>query len=163
MDAIKKRIAYQNDPTNIPFENSGFSFLPKMTDVCKQISTDNSDVKCNFDLFDNSQTEVQKVLNKSYQISEQKDLIRDYNPFPESQILFDKLYNPRLIDTNPLIPVTLIFMNSIQTATQREFNVDLNENYKNNVFPKESKIQINKNWKFQNNSWQRLKTKQPRR
>jgi hypothetical protein len=136
LDEVKKRMAYQNDPVNVPFENSGFSFLPKVTDVCNEVTDQKKDPHCKFELLDTSTIDTIKVLDKSYKISEIKDLLNDYNPFPATPQIYDKVFNPRLMDTNPMIPTSLIFMNSLQTPLRNEFNVDLKEYYDKNYFPK---------------------------
>jgi hypothetical protein len=136
-EAVKKRIAYQNDSEKTTFENSGFPFLPKSSEICKEKKRSNDDDKCIFGLIEESETVVMQIKDKSYRFSDTKSLLEENNPFPRAVQLYEKYFTDKLIDFNPMIPVTLVYMNSLQTIKETRYRESFEESFENNAYPEE--------------------------
>ena len=71
---FKRRIEYENG--NIDFENSGFDFLPKLSDKCSK-ENNNFDSSCVMGFFDSRKYYYMSINGKKYFEKDLDDLIAD--------------------------------------------------------------------------------------
>lgn len=138
LEEVKKRMRYEANPSEIPFSESGFSFLPPFQGICHESLKGSLSIRCGFNIYDTSEKDMIQLEDRIYKMSETQKLLEDFKFTYHSPILFKKLYNPRLTRMNPRIPVIIVFTNSIKTENYHRFDDNYTRDIKRGYYPKES-------------------------
>lgn len=108
-ERIMKRVAYENGKAN--FEESGFSFLPKIEDECSPSNFKAFDTSCKFGFYDTKEGYTVKVMDEEFKLCQIHDVMAKWNLTPDTHDFYhitrdlerEKLQNPGV----PLITIML--------------------------------------------------------
>ena len=136
---IQKRLDYENDPQNIPFEDSGMLFWPKVTENCTPKSFKEIDQKCYSGLEDLRKFPSITVENgkKEYYLEDNEPLIRDWQMLENSLKAFNMFNNEDFRKLrNPGVPVQMIYSKSAKTVSKLDYKNKISDYTKNDEYPK---------------------------
>ena len=137
LKAVIKRMKYENG--QLPFEDSGFKFLPKTTDKCSPDNFTRFSTSCKLGLKDHTGDYVVKIKNRTYSIDQIKDLVAEYD-YTGQQLNFYEFRRKNNIERieSPGVPYIAITMRTASTAYKYDFTEDPWDNFNRNVYPEPS-------------------------
>lgn len=136
LESVRKRIDYESNFPNIPFEQSGIPFWPRYDEECheKQISGIKSN--CFFGAFNSTSIPIFKVEEHDYFLSDLSKLYAEFGITENIKILFEKVRNFDHYKDLPNIPMINVFSSSLQSPIQWNYAKGFKDYVKDFRFPK---------------------------
>ncbi len=132
-EAIHNRTAYEH--SKLGFEDSGFSFLPKIEEECSPRNYLFFPSDCKLGLSDTSKKPILTVMNDQYKLSEFSDAMGKWNLTANSQqflnFTFDEAY---LRFQNPEVPVILMGMRTSNTIKKLNYTENITSYVQKGVY-----------------------------
>lgn len=121
---IIRRAAYENG--EIPFEESGYSFLPKIDEVCTPFNFRAFDTTCRFGFYDTKEGYTVKIMDQEYKLSQVHDLMINWNLTPETHAFYDitRDRDRERLD-NPGVPLISVLMRTQATPIKFNYKEDI--------------------------------------
>lgn len=132
---IRKRIHYETNHPNVPFEESGIPFWPPIEEKCHEEQIVGVSPQCFLGAFDSSSLPIFTLEEENYLL---RDLPRVYTTFNITENvshLFEKTRNLDLYQKNPSIPLINIFSSSIPSPVYWHYKKGFKDYVKNLRFP----------------------------
>lgn len=127
---FKKRIEYENG--NLEFENSGFDFLPKLTDECTS-EKGKFDKSCVMGFFDSRKYFYMAINGKKYYEKDLDDLISNLSLIENSKNFIEMTDQKEFLKLkNPGVSYVGFITRTIPTPSVLIWNSDIKEYIKNN-------------------------------
>lgn len=132
--AFNARINYEKGETS--FEDSGFDFLPKITEICSPKNFNHTQ-NCTLGLMDRKNTVIIEVENKTYQLNQTRDLIEEWKTDPNSVNFYDHTIDKQFeLLKNPGVPVIMFALRTIPTIGGSKYLENVKQAVKLGRFPK---------------------------
>lgn len=131
---ILKRIEYEKNP-DIGFKNSGIPFWPSVKDKCYEKNLKTYSQECKIGIEDSSKKYI-KVGDKRYGISDMEELYKKYKLTKDVLDTYKKTFSNILLETNPGVPMVIMYLNSIKTPNEFHYKKDLDKTLKKKKFGK---------------------------
>lgn len=123
---IKKRIDYENGQRQ--FEDSGFEFLPKTTDVCSPANFEMFSQACKLGIYDSSAEPHVRILNEEYYLHEIDRLYTRWGTTPHIPKYLKYTVDDDLFKLeNPGIPILAFNTRTQATMQYIQYNVNMTE------------------------------------
>lgn len=140
LEAIRKRKDYETYFPKIDFKDSGFLWLPPLSETCYDNYITFMRTTCEMKFPDFIEWPIIRIGAESYTIDETHDLFAKHQLSGNTMLFYDRIYNPKLALTYPEVPVILIYTNSIKTPVYYEFADDFDEVVKREQYPQPTRI-----------------------
>lgn len=133
IEAVEKRIRYEKG--EVPFEESGFSFLPKKEEACSPDNFENFPTACLMGLTDTSKDNLITIMGEGFKMNQ---LDKVFERFPitghmaELYELTKKTRDNEL--DNPGVPFVSLFSRTVSTSVNYSSDTDPFIAYKNDEF-----------------------------
>ena len=132
--AIVNRMKYEKG--ELPYEESGFTFLPKTTDKCSPENFKDFSTSCRLGLFDHTDHYIIKTKDSAYYFDHVEKLLSEHNYNREQLNLYELSRKNNIIKAdNPGVPYVAITMRVAETPYQYHFTDDLWESLHRDVHP----------------------------
>lgn len=131
--AVEKRLKYEKG--EISYENSGFKFLPKITDKCSPSNYKAFETGCKLGIYNITDTYIVKIEDKEYKINQVDRLLTEYD-YTKTQSQFYNItrYNTKIRATNPGVPYIAMTLRTAKTPYQYHYKKDLWHYYENDMY-----------------------------
>lgn len=131
--AVEKRMQYEDG--KIPYEESGFAFLPKITDKCSPDNFSAFKPDCRLGLYNETNRYVFKVKQDEYKLEDIEKLISKYDFTGNQHSYYNITRSDTIIKaTNPGVPLVTITLRTVETPNQYRYDKDLWDFYKNDKY-----------------------------
>jgi hypothetical protein len=137
---VKKRIAYENSSSDIPYSESGIPFWPPKNETCHESKAHIVDTNCKINIYNTTSKPILKIGESEYFIHDTQKLLESCNLTYNTPNLYNKLIDEEFTIMNPEIPIILIFGSSIQSSSYSEFDDNIRQTIDNDQFPHPKKV-----------------------
>ena len=123
MRAIEKRGRYENG--ELPYEESGFSFLPRKEEKCSPKSLEGFSSQCRLGLAKNAGDPFISILDDKYEMSQLKEAFSKYKTTANLANMFEHTQKTRSTDLeNPGVPYVTLLHRLVPTPVSFSFKDD---------------------------------------
>lgn len=140
LQAVQKRKDYETYFPKIDFKDSGFLWLPPLSETCYDSYITFMRTSCEMKLPDFSELPIMKIGAENFSIDQTHELFAKHQLSGNSMLFYERIYNPKLALTYPEVPVILIYTNSIKTGVYYEYEGDFDEIVKREQYPKATRV-----------------------
>ena len=134
LEKVKKRIDYEKHFPQIPHEESGLLFWPKLSEMCHELRV-KEDPRCFSGLYDTSNLPLFIYKGKAVYINQDQAFFTRHPIHPMIPQIYEKMKDFDIFDIKPEIPVILVFLSTLQTPATWKIDDNPSIYYKNNLFP----------------------------
>lgn len=135
MKLVKKRMDYEKG--KVPYEDSGFAFLPKITDSCSPANYGQFSPGCYMSFTNSTEYFVVKIEDDEYKDFEIEQLFKKYNMTTSTMDYYNYTAWSRSLDLkHPGVPYVPVVLRSHKTPKQYYFKDDIRKYINYHRFPK---------------------------
>lgn len=121
---VIKRTAYERG--QVPYEDSGFSFLPRVEDGCTPPNFTAFENTCMFGFYDTKEGYTVKIMEEEYKLSQIHELMAEWKLTPDTHAFYDITRDPeREKLQNPGVPLITIVLRTQQTPIKFNYKEDI--------------------------------------
>lgn len=134
LKAYRNRMLYEQG--KVPYEQSGFAFLPKVEDKCSPSNFENFSTSCKLGIYDYSEEYAIRVLQDTFKVNEADKLFQKYNMTVNAARFYNNTRDDMMAKLdNPKVPIVSINLRSGPTPQRYEYDVDVRSYLFNHDFP----------------------------
>ncbi len=138
---VKKRMAYEESSSTIPYSDSGISFWPPKNETCHERKATKVDSACKINIYNTTSKPILKIGEDEFFMNENLKLIETRNLTETTPYLYNKLKDESLTLKNPEVPVILVYGASLSVNSYFEFDDNIKETIEKNLFPQPKKVE----------------------
>ena len=121
---IIQRTRYENG--EVPYEESGYRFLPKTEDSCTPETFTAFDESCRFGFYDTKEGYTVKIMDEEYKLSQLHDLMKEWSLTEDTHAFYDITRDPkREVLENPGVPLISVVLRTQATPIKFNYKEDI--------------------------------------
>lgn len=130
---IKNRTLYEAGKIN--YEQSGFKFLPSISETCSPKQFNTFVHNCVTGLYDTNSEETFKIMDEVFRLNETEKLYQKWNTTVNTTKFIEKTNNKEFLKlTNPQVPFVLVSLRTLPTARSFVYKTNVTKFIENGMF-----------------------------